>query len=66
MKYPPIPLKKTNFKLRKRISNEKNEFHHHQTKQKASKPKKMIKFSPNDKKKKRFYAIMLQIHSNVL
>ncbi|MGL2600804.1 hypothetical protein ACQJ56_06805, partial [Helicobacter pylori] len=26
--------------------------------------KKMIKFSPNDKKKKTLYAIILQIHSN--
>ncbi len=32
---------------------------------KNAKSKKILKFSPNYKKKKRFYAIMLQIHINV-
>ncbi|GAA8616599.1 hypothetical protein HpDR69_11430 [Helicobacter pylori] len=31
---------------------------------KSTKIKKMIKFSPNDKKKKTLYAIILLIHSN--
>ncbi len=31
---------------------------------KSVKIKKMTKFSPNDKKKKTLYAIILQIHSN--
>ncbi len=37
---------------------------HHQTKQKASKSKNDKIFKKMTKKKKRFYAIMLQIHSN--
>ncbi len=32
---------------------------------KNAKIKKILKFFKNDKKKKRFYAIMLQIHINV-
>ncbi len=32
---------------------------------KNAKIKKILKFFQNDKKKKRFYAIMLQIHINV-